>query len=70
MKNLVAKMNKVKALRLSTGLTQKEFSEKYKIPQRTLENWEQDKYDIKPYQYEWLKAYVEKDLLNEENAKK
>ena len=28
-------------IRELSGLTQKEFSDKYRIPKRTLENWEQ-----------------------------
>ena len=30
----------IKQLRQTTGLTQKEFSERYRIPMRTLQNWE------------------------------
>ena len=32
----------IKRLRQTTGLNQKEFSEKYRIPLRTLQNWETD----------------------------
>lgn len=32
----------IKRLRQTTGLTQKEFSERYRIPLKTLQNWEAD----------------------------
>lgn len=30
-----------KELRIASGMTQKEFSEYFKIPKRTIENWEE-----------------------------
>lgn len=42
-------MNKMKELREVSGLTQKEFSEKFRIPKRSLENWEYGKSDPSPY---------------------
>lgn len=33
--------SKIKEIRLTTGLTQKEFAEKYHIPYGNLVNWEQ-----------------------------
>lgn len=33
--------SKIKEIRLATGLTQKEFAEKYHIPYGNLVNWEQ-----------------------------
>ena len=33
--------SKIKEIRLTTGLTQKEFAEKYHIPYGNLLNWEQ-----------------------------
>ena len=33
-------MKSIKALREMTGLSQQAFSDKYKIPKRTIENWE------------------------------
>lgn len=42
-------MNRMKELRELSGLTQKEFSEKFRIPKRSLENWEYGKSDPSPY---------------------
>ena len=51
----------VKEMRLSLGMTQKEFSEEYKIPYRTVQNWETG--DRKPPDYviELLERVVRQD---------
>lgn len=37
---MVKKINKIKEARLNAGLTQAKMSEVFKIPKRTIENWE------------------------------
>lgn len=41
----------IKELRQMTGLSQKAFSEKYGIPQRSIENWESETNSRKPTEY-------------------
>lgn len=36
-------MSEIKDIRLSTGLSQKEFAQKYHISIKSLQNWEQDR---------------------------
>lgn len=38
-----------KELRQATGMTQKQFSEYFNIPKRTIEDWETDERKCKPY---------------------
>lgn len=45
----------IKELRKKTGLTQKEFSEYFKIPFRTVQNWEYGKSPCSIYLYELIK---------------
>ena len=49
-------------LRKRSGLTRKQFAEKYHIPIRTLEKWERD--EVKPAEYlvEWLERIVNEDF--------
>lgn len=42
-------MNSIKELRALSGLTQKEFSEKFRIPKRSIENWEYGTTKPSPY---------------------
>lgn len=51
---------KFKELRKQTGLNQKEFSEKYGIPCRTYQRWEEE--GAEQYKYTLLKYAVEFDL--------
>ena len=37
---MVKEINKIKEARLNAGLTQAKMSEVFKIPKRTIENWE------------------------------
>lgn len=48
----------IKEIRKYTGLTQKEFAEKYKIPKRTIENWETEKRKCPEYTIELLAKAV------------
>lgn len=52
-------MNEVKKLRESTGLGQTAFAKKYKIPLRTLQNWEYEKRTPPEYTIEFLKKIIE-----------
>lgn len=54
-------------LRQRTGLTQTEFSKIFKVPKRTIENWESGKSRPRDYQYMYLKDFVERWI---ENGKK
>lgn len=48
----------VKNLRKSTGLSQRAFSEKYGIPQRTLQEWEGGRRNPPAYVLRMLSMYV------------
>ncbi len=58
--------NNPRELRISLKMTQKEFALACGLPQRTLENWEEGKNIIKPYEFAWLKYYAEHNLSGEE----
>lgn len=48
----------IKDLRARTGLTQLEFAEKFGIPKRTLENWEQGKNKCPEYTLNLLEIAI------------
>lgn len=52
----------VKRLREKTGLNLTKFSEKYKIPYRTLQNWERGTNECPYYVYSLLEFRVNADL--------
>lgn len=54
----------IKELRKKSGLTQKEFAEKYHIPRRTIEDWEREIRTPPPYIPELIEKIMklEKDL--------
>lgn len=52
----------LKALRVGTGLTQKDFADKFHIPVGTLQGWEQGKREMPSYV-----AYMMKQILEQEN---
>ena len=54
-------MNRIKAIRKRTGLTQAAFGERYGIPKRTVENWEGGKNDPPTYVVKMLERLVEID---------
>ena len=54
----------IKEIRLLTGLSQAEFSKKYNIPKRTLQDWEYDKRIPPVYVVELLEFKVKSDFKN------
>ena len=52
----------IKKLRELTGLSQQAFSEKYKIPKRTIENWEGGKRNQPEYVILLLERAVKEDF--------
>lgn len=50
-----------KELRKSTGLTQKAFSEKFNIPKRTIESWEEGARKPPQYAFDLLKYRIENE---------
>lgn len=59
------KMNYMKTIREKTGLSQKEFAKKLEIPQRTIENWEEEKRTPATY----IVKLIEYRINNEYNDK-
>lgn len=57
---MVKKINKIKEARLNAGLTQAKMSDVFKIPKRTIENWETG--NRKPP--EWAEILVIEKLKN------
>ena len=57
-----AKVNVAKALRSMTGLSQARFAEKYEIPKRTIENWENETSQATLYLLKLLARAVDEDL--------
>lgn len=52
----------VKELRMLSGLSQKAFSDKYKIPKRSIENWEGGKRNPPEYVISLLERVVREDI--------
>lgn len=57
----------VKKIRGVTRLSQKEFAEKYEIPQRTLENWEAGRRTPPDYVLKLLMRVIEEDYEMKES---
>lgn len=60
-------MSEVKAIRASIGLTQKQFSDKFGIPLRTVVNWENEgtnKRTAPPYVINMIKRIIELEGLH------
>lgn len=51
----------LKEIRKRTGLTQKQFGEIYKIPYRTIQNWENCVREMKDYEFELLHRCISTD---------
>jgi putative transcriptional regulator len=51
----------IKELRALTGLSQAKFGEKYKIPRRTIQNWEADVNTPPQYVVDLLERAVKED---------
>ena len=54
--------NKILQIRKRTGLSQAKFCEKYEIPKRTLENWEQGSRECPEYLCNLLDRVVTEDF--------
>lgn len=52
----------VKELRMLSGLSQQAFSDKYKIPKRSIENWEGGKRNPPEYVISLLERVVREDI--------
>ena len=55
--------NRALRIRKASGLTQAAFSEKYKIPKRSIENWESGKRECPEYVLDLLERAVKEDFL-------
>lgn len=53
----------IKEIRLISGLSQQAFSDKYKIPKRTIENWESEKRKCPDY----VRQLLERAVLEDSN---
>ena len=56
-----AQAEEMKEIRRLSGLSQLEFSGKYKIPKRTIENWENSVRQAPQYVIDLLRTQVERD---------
>lgn len=54
-------MESIKEIRALTGLSQVKFGEKYRIPRRTIENWERGIAECPQYVVELLERAVRED---------
>ena len=61
----------IKQLRMVSGLSQQAFSDKYKIPKRSIENWESGKRTPPEYVISLLERAVKEDIkkIEEERGK-
>lgn len=50
-----------KELRIASGMTQQQFSDYFKIPKRTIENWESGIRECAPYLLDLIKYKLEKE---------
>lgn len=53
----------IKDIRKSTGLSQKGFADKYNIPKRTIQEWEQERREPPDYLVRLLEFKVKEDLV-------
>lgn len=56
-------VNRILQIRKRSGLSQAKFCEKYEIPKRTLENWEQGSRECPEYLVKLLDRVVEEDFV-------
>ena len=56
-------MDTIKDLRSASGMTQKEFSDYFGIPKRTIENWEGGMRKCPPYLYNLMRYKMEHENL-------
>lgn len=60
----------IKELRTLSGLSQQAFSDKYKIPKRSIENWESGKRTPPEYVISLLERAVKEDIKKIEEERK
>mgnify|MGYP004453401525 FL=1 len=60
----------IKELRMLSGLSQQAFSDKYKIPKRSIENWESGKRTPPEYVISLLERAVKEDIKKIEEERK
>ena len=53
-----------KELRIASGMSQREFSEYFGIPKRTIEDWERGARECVPYLLDLMKYKLEKEKDN------
>ena len=58
------KAARIKELRKSTGMNRKEFCEHFKIPYRTMSEWERDGRHAPDYLIRLLEYYIRIELLS------
>ena len=61
--------NKIKELRLSTGMNRREFCEYFDIPYRTVTEWERDTRHAPDYVLRLLEYYIRTEKLWQEMQK-
>ncbi|MBO4839214.1 MAG: DNA-binding protein [Lachnospiraceae bacterium] len=62
------KAAKIKELRESTGMNRKEFCEYFKIPYRTMSEWERDGRHAPDYLIRLLDYYIRVEMLKQKEA--
>ena len=60
---------KIKELRESTGMNRKEFCECFKIPYRTVTEWERDNRHAPEYVIRLLEYYIQMEKITKEMEK-
>ncbi len=60
------KAAKIKELRESTGMNRKEFCEYFKIPYRTMSEWERDGRHAPDYLIRLLDYYIQVEMLKKD----
>ena len=60
---------KIKELRESTGMNRKEFCEYFKIPYRTVTEWERDNRHAPEYVIRLLEYYIQMEKITKEMEK-
>lgn len=64
MKENEKKENKIKELLKEYNLTIKDFAEITGAPARTVENWSSGRRELKEYEINWVREYVENHIKN------
>ena len=62
------KAAKIKELRESTGMNRKEFCEYFKIPYRTMSEWERDSRHAPDYLIRLLDYYIRVEMLKQNGS--